>query len=289
MRAVAAPGLDRSRRFARIRALGGGWLIWVSGGVLAVVVLAAVFAPLIAPYDPEDIDFSNTLAKPSADHWLGTDHVGRDTFSRLVYGARTSLVGPLVVVVAATALGVIIGLVAGWRRGWVDSLLSRIIDIAFAFPALLLAILAVALFGKGLVAPVVAMSIAYTPFIARQVRGMVVAAKVRPYVAAYTVQGFGPVDVAVRRLLPNIAPLILAQATVMFGYALLDLAAMSFLGLGVQPPTADWGAMINESRGAVLQGEPLTAVVPSVAVIVTVIAFNVLGEALGDRIARRDA
>jgi peptide/nickel transport system permease protein len=132
------------------------------------------------------------------------------------------------------------------------------------------------------------MAIAYTPFLARQVRGLVLSAKARTYVSAYRVQGFGPVDVAVRRVLPNIAPTVLAQATVMFGYALLDLAALSFLGLGVQPPTADWGAMINESRGAVLLGEPLSAVVPSLAVIITVVAFNVVGEEIGDRIAGRN-
>lgn len=283
-----APSMVGQRRLARVRAFGGHWLVTASGAVLAAFVLAAVFAPLIAPYDPTTTDLHNILAPPSAQHWLGTDQVGRDTFSRLLYGARTSLVGPLAVVVAATALGVVIGLVAGWRGGWVDGLLSRALDILFAFPALLLAILAVALFGKGLIAPVVAMSVAYTPFIARQVRGMVIASRARPYVSAYAVQGFGPVDIAVRKLLPNIAPLVLAQATLMFGYALLDLAAMSFLGLGVQPPTADWGAMINDSRSAVLMGEPLSAVVPSVAVIVTVIAFNVLGEELGDRIAKRD-
>lgn len=283
-----APAVVGRNRLARMRAFGGSWIVWLSGGVLVLFVLVAVLAPVVAPYDPESTDLRNVLAPPSADHWLGTDQVGRDTFSRLVYGARTSLVGPLAVVVTSTLIGVVLGLVAGWRGGWIDSALSRVFDIVFAFPALLLAILAVTLFGKGLVAPIVAMSIAYTPFIARQVRGMVIASRSRPYVAAYTVQGFGPIDVAVRRLLPNIAPLILAQATVMFGYALLDLAAMSFLGLGVQPPTSDWGAMINDSRGAVLLGEPLTAVVPSVAVIITVIAFNILGEELADRIARRD-
>jgi len=183
---------------------------------------------------------------------------------------------------------VMLGLVAGWRGGWVDAALSRVMDILFAFPALLLAILAVSLFGKGLMAPIVAMSVAYTPFIARQVRGLVQSTRARPFVAASLVQGFGPIHVALRTVLPSIAPTVLAQSTVMFGYALLDLAALSFLGLGVQPPTADWGAMINESRGAVLMGQPLTAVLPSVAVILAVVAFNVVGEELGDRIARRD-
>jgi peptide/nickel transport system permease protein len=271
-----------------VRRAGGSPLVVASVVVLVGFVLVAVLAPLLAPYDPDLTDLGNVLAPPSAEHWLGTDQVGRDTLSRILYGARTSLVGPLAVVVASTVLGVLVGLVAGWRGGWVDGALSRVLDILFAFPGLLLAILAVSLFGKGLVAPVVAMSVAYMPFLARQVRGLVETAKARPYVSAYSVQGFGGMHVAVRRVLPNIAPTVLAQATVMFGYALLDLAALSFLGLGVQPPTADWGAMINESRGAVLLGEPLTAVIPSIAVIVTVVAFNVAGEELGDRIARRD-
>ena len=278
-----------SGRLTRFRRMGGGWLVVASGLVLVTIVLVALLAPALAPYDPTTPELGNALAPAGGEHLLGTDLVGRDTFSRLLFGARTSLVGPLAVVVVSTILGVAVGLLAGWRGGWVDAAVSRVLDILFAFPGLLLAILAVSLFGKGLVAPVIAMAIAYTPFIARQVRGLVVSAKARPFVSAYLVQGFGVVNVATLRVIPNVTPTVLAQATVMFGYALLDLAALSFLGLGVQPPTADWGAMINESRGAVLLGQPLSAVVPSVMVILTVVAFNVVGEELGDRIARRDS
>ncbi|MGW5239842.1 ABC transporter permease [Monashia sp. NPDC004114] len=288
MTALAATALG-SGRMTALRRRGGSWLVVVSGAVLLAFVLVALLAPLLAPYDPTTPDLADALAPPSPQHWLGTDQLGRDTLSRLVFGARSSLIGPLAVVVVSTLLGVVLGLVAGWRGGWVDATLSRVFDILFAFPGLLLAILAVSLFGKGLGAPVVAMAIAYTPFLARQVRGLVLSAKSRTYVAAYLVQGFAPTDVAFRRVLPNIAPTVLAQATVMFGYALLDLAALSFLGLGVQPPTPDWGAMINESRGAVLLGEPLSAVVPSLAVILTVVAFNVVGEEIGDRISGRNA
>jgi len=287
MTALATP-IVGSGRLTRLRTMGGGWLVVASGLVLVAFVLVAVLAPVLSPYDPDTPVLGNALAPAGAEHLLGTDQVGRDTFSRALFGARTSLVGPLAVVVVSTTLGVLVGLFSGWRGGWADAAISRVLDIMFAFPGLLLAILAVSLFGKGLVAPVIAMAIAYTPFIARQVRGLVVTAKARPFVSAYLVQGFGAVNVAARRVLPNIAPTMLAQATVMFGYALLDLAALSFLGLGVQPPTADWGAMINESRGAVLLGHPLSAVVPSVVVILTVVAFNVVGEELGDRIARRD-
>ena len=288
MTALVGRASLKADRFARVRSIGGNWLLFGAGVVLAGFVLVALFAPLLAPHDPNAIDLSNALASPSPAHWLGTDQSGRDTLSRLIYGARTSLVGPLTVVAASTVLGVVVGLVAGWRAGWLDTLLSRVLDVMFAFPGLLLAILAVSLFGKGLLAPIIAMSIAYTPFVARLVRGLVQSAKARPYVSAYTVQGFSGAHIAARRVLPNVSPTVLAQSTLNFGYALLDLAALSFLGLGVQPPTSDWGVMINESRGAVLQGSPLSAVIPSLAVVLTVVAFNVIGEELGDRIAGRD-
>jgi len=278
----------KAGRMSRLRSFGGSWLFVLSCAVLVGFVLLAVFAPLLAPYPPDATDLLNSLAPPSAEHWLGTNQVGQDTLSRIIYGSRTSLIGPLSIVVLSTIFGILLGLIAGWRGGWVDAALSRIFDIMFAFPGLLLAILAVALFGKGLLAPVIAMSIAYTPFVARLVRSLVLQAKARPYIAAYKVQGFGSVHIASRRLLPNIAPTVLAQSTLNFGYAVIDLAALSFLGLGVQPPTPDWGAMINEGRGAILAGTPLSAIAPAIAIIIVVVAFNIVGEELADRIAGRE-
>ena len=262
-------------------------LFSISLVIVAVMVVAAVGASLLAPYDPDFVDLSNVLAGPSAAHWLGTDALGRDTLSRMMFGARTSLLGPLLVVLVSTVLGILLGLVAGWRGGWIDSVLARIFDLLFAFPALLLAILAVALFGKGLAAPVAAMSIAYAPFVARLVRSLVITERSRPYVSAYRVQGFAGSWIALRRVLPNVMPTVGAQSTLNFGYVLADLAALSFIGLGVQAPTADWGAMINESRGALMSGQILPAVVPAVAVVLVVIAVNIIGEELSDRIGGR--
>ncbi|MCD2442066.1 ABC transporter permease [Agromyces sp. SYSU K20354] len=256
----------------------------ISLGVLAVMTLAAVFAPLIAPYDPDQVDFSAFYAGPSPEHWLGTDGLGRDILSRMIFGARTALLGPLLVVVSSTILGVLLGLLAGWRGGWIDAVLGRIFDVIFAFPALLIAILAVALFGKGLVAPVIAMSIAYAPFVARLTRTLVAAERNRPYVAAYRVQGFGGAWIALRRVLPNVTPIVGAQSTLNFGYVLAELAGLSFLGLGVQAPTADWGAMINEAQAGLIGGYFLPALVPAVAVVIVVVAVNVVGEELSDRI-----
>ncbi|MCX4679249.1 ABC transporter permease [Streptomyces sp. NBC_01433] len=273
----------------RLRSLGGSRLQRLCLLLLILFVLVSVFAPWLAPQDPTFGDLGASLQGPSAAHWLGTDQGGHDTLSALIEGTRTSLAGPLAVVLFSTVTGIAVGLFTAWRGGWADTLIGRILDIVFAFPALLVAILAVAVFGKGMTAPVIAMAIAYMPYTARLVRGLAMQEKARPYIAAYRVQGHSGVFIAVRRLLPNIAPTVLAQSTVNFGYALLDLAALSFLGLGVQPPTLDWGAMINQSQAAVLQGEPLSAIAPAIAVVLVVVAFNIVGENIGDRLAGRDS
>lgn len=271
-------------RAPRARRANATFLVSVSVGIVAAMTLAAFLAPLIAPFPPDQVDLGAVHAGPSAAHWLGTDALGRDLLSRLIYGARTALLGPLLVVVTSTVLGILLGLLAGWRGGWLDAVLARIFDVVFAFPSLLIAIMAVALFGKGLVAPVIAMSIAYAPFVARLTRSLVTAERSRPYVAAYRVQGFGGAWIAFRRVLPNVTPIVGAQSTLNFGYVLAELAALSFLGLGVQAPTADWGAMINEAQAGLIGGYFLPAIVPAVAVVVVVVAVNVIGEELSDRI-----
>ncbi|MEV7524198.1 ABC transporter permease [Streptomyces sp. NPDC091371] len=271
-----------------LRVFGQGPLFAVSVAVLAVLVLVAVFAPVLAPYDPEALDLSASLAGTTADHLLGTDQSGRDILSRLLHGARTGLLGPLLVVGVSTLLGMLLGVVAAWRGGWADAVLSRSMDLVFAIPGLMLAILLVAVTGPGMTAPVIAMSVAYTPYVGRLVRGIARQEKERPYIEAYVVQGWSGWTVCVRHLLPNIAPTVFAQSAMNFGYALMDLAALSFLGFGVQPPTADWGAMINEGQGAVLQGAMLPALAPSACIVLAVVAFGIVGEGLADRIARRE-
>lgn len=252
--------------------------------VLALFALAAVFAPFLAPYDPDAVDLLAVYAPPSPAHWLGTDALGRDILSRIIFGARTALIGPLLVVVLSTVLGALLGLLAGWRGGWLDATLGRLFDVIFAFPSLLIAIMAVALFGKGLVAPVIAMSIAYIPFVARLTRTLVTAERHRPYVSAYRVQGFGATWIALRRVLPNVTPVVGAQSTLNFGYVLAELAALSFLGLGVQPPTPDWGSMINEAQAGLAGGHFLPALAPAVAVVIVVVAVNIIGEELSRRV-----
>ena len=282
---MTAPNPTTAVRVIRApRVRRASWLFTASTVVLGIVTLAAIFAPLVAPYDPDAVDFLAFYSSPSAAHWLGTDGLGRDILSRMIFGARTALLGPLLVVVFSTIVGILLGLLAGWRGGWIDALLGRIFDVIFAFPSLLIAIMAVALFGKGLVAPVIAMSLAYAPFVARLTRSLVAAERNRPYVAAYRVQGFGGAWIALRRVLPNITPIVGAQSTLNFGYVLAELAGLSFLGLGVQAPQSDWGAMINEAQTGIVGGHFLPAMVPAVAVVIVVVAVNIIGEELSERI-----
>lgn len=278
---------EQGRRLPGLSRLGGGWLFWLALGVLAVVVLGAILAPVVAPRDPFEVDLSATLAGPSREHLLGADQSGRDVLSRLIYGARTSLLGPLGVVLLSTLAGIAIGLVAAWRGGWTDAVLSRWVELIFAFPGLLLAILVIAMVGPGLVAPVIAMAVAYTPSVARLVRSAAQQERARPYIAAYQIQGFSGTAVALRHLLPNILPVVLAQSTTSFGYAVMDLAALSYLGFGVQPPSPDWGSTISQEQPAVLEGVLIPSLAPGLLIVVVVVAFNVLGEGVADRVAKR--
>ncbi|MER7949271.1 ABC transporter permease [Streptomyces sp. NPDC096079] len=257
-------------------------------GLVALVTAAALLAPWLVPYDPNAVDLGNALAGPSPEHLLGVDAAGRDTFSRLLLGARTSLLGPLGVVVFSTVAGVAVGLAAGWRGGWLDSVLSRSTELVFAFPGMLLAILIISIHGEGLLAPVIALSVAYLPYVSRLTRSLVLAERKRPYVSAYQVQGHSALQISLRHILPNIAPVVLAQSTINFGYALMDLAGLSFLGLGVPALTPDWGRMVFDGQTAIQQGYPLSAILPSVLIVLTVVAFNVVGERWADRVARRD-
>jgi peptide/nickel transport system permease protein len=243
---------------------------------LAVVLITALAAPLVAPYNPNAQSLLDTYAGPSSAHLLGTDGIGRDILSRLLYGARTSLVGPAVVVAVALLAGIPLALAAAWFGGLVDAVVARVFDLVYALPGLLLAVLAVALFGPGLVPAVAALSIAYIPFLARIVLAAARQQRVSPYVDALTVQGFGAIRITVRHILRNIAPVVIGQGAIAFGYALLDLASLSYLGLAVQAPTADWGVMVSDSS-ALMGGYWLPILAPGVLIVLCVLSLTVLG------------
>ncbi|MFE9309894.1 ABC transporter permease [Streptomyces sp. NPDC088353] len=256
---------------------------WVAVAVLGLVVCFAVLAPLLAPHDPNAVDLSGAYRGSSGTHLLGTDASGRDLLSRLVHGSRTALVGPFLVVMISTLLGTILALAAVWFGGWFDQMVVRVVDAVFAFPGLLLAILATALFGSGLKAAAAALSIAYVPYIARIMRSAALRERSLPYIAALRVQGVHGLRIALRHILPNVGGLIVANATLAFGFALMDFAGLSFIGLGVQPPTSDWGAMVGSGMAGVLQQHPQEALFASALIVITVGAVNVLGDRLTER------
>ncbi len=264
-------------------------MVVAPGAFIVVLVIVALFAPFIAPHDPNFADILAGSQNPSAAHWLGTDSFGRDIASRLIFGARLSLLGPALIIVISTAVGTVLAISAAWFGGWFDQVVSRAADILFAFPGLILAMLAVAMFGPGLVAPVIALSIAYTPYLMRVVRSEALRQRNLPYIAACYVEGLPARTICWRHLLPNVAPLLLVQATLSFGYALVDLAAVSYLGLGVQPPTAEWGVMVSTGQSSILAGHPQESLFAGACIILTVVAFNLLGDRLAARQGTRRA
>jgi len=266
---------ERRRRFAT-----NNVLVISCGVVIAVAVFLAIFGPLLAPHDPNAANLANAYVGPVAGHALGYDSQGRDLLSRLLTGARTSIAGPFLVVAVSMVAGSVLAVTAAWAGRWVDASISTVLDILFAFPAILLAVLAAAVFGAGLTAPTLALAIAYTPYIARVLRGAALRERAREYVDACEVQGLSAVAICARHLIPNLMPLIVAQATLLFGYAMVDFAAISFIGLGVQPPTADWGVMVASGQAGVLQGYPLESLTAGLCIVVVVVAVNLLGERL---------
>ena len=274
---------ERRRRSPARRLKETGTVGMLSAAVLLVATVAGVAGPYVTPQDPDLPNLSFDFIGPSAGHLLGYDFQGRDVLSRLLSGAQSSMLGPFTVVALSMLVGVLLALVAAWRGGVVDSVVSSGLDILFAFPAILLAVLATAVFGAGQLAAALALVVAYTPYVARVLRGAALRERGRPYVVALEVQGATATAICLRHLLPNLGALIVAQATILFGYAMVDLAAISYLGLGVQPPTANWGVMIAENQTGIVQGYPLPALLAGMAIVLVVIAVNLLGERLFER------
>ena len=252
-------------------------LVVVAVVVLAIVAVIAVAGRWLAPFAPDQLYAGPINGAASLDHLFGTDDLGRDILSRVLVGASSSVAAPVIVVVLSTTLGLALAVTSAWFGGFVRGTIARVIDVIFAIPGLVLAVLAVAMFGKGLVAPVVALSIAYIPVVARLTQTAASRELGRPYIAALRVQGVSSAAICFRHLIPALIPVVAAQATVGFGYAMLDLAAISFLGLGEQPPAADWGAMIAGGQAAILAGAPEQSLFPAALIVVTVLSVGIIG------------
>ena len=261
--------------------------ILIGGSLALALILIAIFAPLIAPYPPTAVDISQSLEPPSGAHWLGTDDLGRDVWSRTLYGSRVSLSVGLIAVGIGLGLGVAIGLIAGYAGGNVDLLLMRGIDALLAFPALVLAISITAALGPQIQNAMIAIGIVAVPLYSRLTRGQVISLKNREFVTAARSVGAGPARIVLRHILPNITNPLIVQATLSIAFAILAEATLSFLGLGAQPPEPTWGADINYSRPYLINAKWWMSVGPGLGIFLAVFAFNYLGDALRDALDPR--
>ncbi|MGD0266825.1 MAG: ABC transporter permease [Candidatus Methylomirabilota bacterium] len=279
---VAAGGelADLWRRLRRNRAA------VVGAGIVLVFVLLAVLAPVLVPYNPIQGNLNDRLLPFSGTHWLGTDELGRDLLSRILYGARVSLQIQIVAVVLALIVGVLLGSLSGYLGGYVDSLIMRCMDILLAFPGIFLALGIIAALGPGLVNLMFAAGISSIPQFARIVRASILSLKEREFVEAALALGSGSSRIMFRHLLPNCLAPIIVQSTLRMATVLLTASGLSFLGLGVQPPTPEWGAMLSNSRSYLIVA-PHVATIPGVAIMVVVVGFNLFGDGLRDTLDPR--
>ena len=270
-----SPGARAWRRLLRRKSALLGLMI------IVVLILVALLAPLIAPYDPAHQSWTAIRKPPSTQHWFGTDESGRDLFSRVIYGARASLLAGVVSISIALTFGVPIGLLAGYGGRWIDALIGRITDAMLAVPFLILAIALAAFLGPSLQNAMIAIGVTATPIFVRLTRGQVMAVKVEDYVEAARAVGNPPVRIALRHILPNILPALIVQATISIATAIIAEASLSFLGLGQQPPAPSWGSMLNTAQ-RFLTNAPWMAVWPGLAIFLAVLSFNILGDGLRD-------
>jgi peptide/nickel transport system permease protein len=258
--------------------------------ILLLLTLGAIFAPVLTPYEPAKLAPREARQPPSSEHWLGTDNFGRDELTRILYGGRVSLRIGFIAVAIGASIGIVLGAIAGYRGGWVDELIARVIDVMLAFPGILLAIAIVAVLGPDLQNLMIAVGVGTAPGFARLVRGQALTAREYDYVTAARALGCSHAKILVRHILPNMIAPVLVYATLAVAGAILAGASLNYLGLGAKPPTAEWGLMLAESRDELRRSWWL-AVFPGVAIMLTVIAINAVGDGLRDafdpRLARR--
>lgn len=254
--------------------------------VLIIFFIIAVFGPIISSQDPLEQNLINTYELPSKEHWLGTDYLGRDTLSRMIYGARMSLTISFSGVFQGASIGVLLGVFAGYFGSWVDSLISRFIDLLLAFPSLLLAITIVAVLGPGVKNTTIAIAIFSIPSIARITRGVVMSQKEEEYIHMAKVMAASSPRIIFTHIIPNAVSQIIVNITLSLGTAILTASSLSFLGLGVQAPQAEWGAMLSIGRN-VLRSYPLAVFIPGIAITLVVMSFSLVGDGLRDALDPR--
>jgi peptide/nickel transport system permease protein len=289
--AVAAPGVETRSRWEDFRRVFFSNRLALFGTVvMGLFIVVAIFAPFVAPYDPLQQDLAGKFAPPSRAHLMGQDELGRDILSRVIYGARISLSAGLAAVTVATAVGTLVGVVAGYFGRWPDSVLMRLMDVLLAFPSILLAIVVVSILGPSLPNAMLAVGIVFIPQIARVVRSAVISVRERDYIEAERALGAGNARIIFSGVMPNsMAPLIV-QATLTLATAILDIAALSFLGLGARAPSPEWGAMLTDAfrsgYGVFIQGQH-AIIFPGIAIALSVLSINFIGDGLRDALDPR--
>jgi peptide/nickel transport system permease protein len=278
-RAAGSPAL---RRLRRNRAAIAGLLIF------SVIVLMAITAPVIAPYNPNALNPVDSLERPSSKYWLGTDSFGRDTLSRVIWGSRISVQVGFVAVTISVVGGALLGLISGYHRGWVDMLVTRLTDVMLAFPGILLALVIIAVLGRNLPSAMIAVGISAMPGYIRVVRGSVLSVRELDYITAAQVIGCSSNRILLRHILPNVIAPVIVLATLGIPNAIIAGASLSFLGLGIQPPTADWGEMLSSGRSHFAIAWWLS-VFPGLAIVITVLTINLFGDGLRDALDPRQA
>jgi peptide/nickel transport system permease protein len=272
------------RRFLRVLFSRG--LVIFGIVIILLVIITAIFAPLLAPYDPYDQDLSKSLVEPSSEHWLGTDALGRDTLSRLIFGSRNSLMVGVIALGIAAVIGISLGLLAGFLGGWVYAIIMRFVDALMCFPMILLALVIASLLGGGLKNVMIALGIAMLPGYARLMCGQVLSVKENDYVLAANSGGAGKLRIMLSHILPNCFPPLIVLMTMQIGAAILGEAGLSFLGIGIDPPAAAWGLMVNDGRNY-LRSNPILSFAPGLAIMFVVFAFNMIGDGLRDALDPR--
>ncbi|WP_201023778.1 ABC transporter permease [Leucobacter sp. G161] len=266
-----------ARSARRKTGIGGRATTSVAASAVALILVAAVLGPWIAPFDPVEANVLLASQGPNAVHWLGTDSLGRDILSRALAGARLSISAPAMIVLLSGVIGTGLAMFSAWHGGALDQVLVRLLNVMFSIPGILVAIIAAATFGTGFWAPVIALSLVYIPYVARVVRSVAIVERRRGYVEGLQLAGASVLRINIRHILPNLFPIILAQITFGFGAALADFAAISFIGVGVQPPRAEWGVMLADGRSELLNGAMMQSLVAGTLVVASVVGFNFLG------------
>jgi ABC-type dipeptide/oligopeptide/nickel transport system permease subunit len=282
---VEPPARSESPRARFVRRFRRQRIAIIALAFIVLLIFAAVFANLISPHDPADQDLGNSFAGPSWDNWLGADRLGRDTFSRLIFGARFSLLAATEAVAVALVLGVPIGILAGFLRGWVDAIASTIADAVLSIPAIVLALAIIGMLKPNLTNAMIAIGVVYAPRLFRVVRGAALSVREETFVEAARASGVSTFRIARTHVLPNVLSPLVVQVSLALGFAVLAEAGVSFLGLGVQPPDASWGVMLGQSTSQ-FENHPELLLAPGIAIVLTVLAFNVLGDGLNDSIGR---